>query len=291
MTQTLTIVPKGPFELERLANFGFGQRHDEAFDGVMRLAFCLDEYQTQAGVEVRQDVDGVHCVVVGEADLRKVQLQVERVLSLDYDGEEFMKVGRRDPVIGRLQELAPGLRPPLFYSPYEAAAWSIISARRPALQMARVRDQLNQAHGRSFDLGGKTSAAFPLPQQILDLKSFPGVSDEKVERLHGVAVAALDGALSVDKIKAQEPHQAMLELQQIKGIGPFYSALIVIRASGLANILPENEPKSLELIKQLYGLSALPSPEQLQALAVKWDPFQTWATVLIRAIGPQLLKV
>src|SRR5690242_6692120 len=38
------IEPLGPFSLREAALFGFGQRHEEAFDGCMRLAFCLDGY-------------------------------------------------------------------------------------------------------------------------------------------------------------------------------------------------------------------------------------------------------
>jgi 3-methyladenine DNA glycosylase/8-oxoguanine DNA glycosylase len=65
-------------------------------------------------------------------------------------------VGRRDPVIGRLQEAAPGLRPMLFYSPYEAAAWAILSARRPQRQMAEVRQRLSEDTGAdsSWPVGG-----------------------------------------------------------------------------------------------------------------------------------------
>ena len=77
------------------------------------------------------------------------------MLSLDHDACGFVDVGRRDPVIAQLLEVAPGLLPPLFYSPYEAAVWSIISARRPAKQMAEVRRRLSEAHGRSFRLAGQ----------------------------------------------------------------------------------------------------------------------------------------
>ena len=54
MPETFTIVPRGPFSLAEAIGFGFGQR-DAAADDVMRLAFCLDGYQHQGGVEVRQD--------------------------------------------------------------------------------------------------------------------------------------------------------------------------------------------------------------------------------------------
>jgi DNA-3-methyladenine glycosylase II len=175
MTEHFTIRPEGPFSLEEAANFGFGQRMDPKWDGVLRFAFCVDGYREQVGVEIRQEHLDVDCLMHGEADPSVVERQVARVLSLDYDGEAFLEVGRRDPIIGRLQELAPGLRPPLFYSPYEAAAWSIISARRPARQMAEVRRQLSEAHGRVFELAGQRMAALPLPEQLLAVDSFPGL--------------------------------------------------------------------------------------------------------------------
>ena len=57
---TTTIEPRGPFSLRESATLGFGHRHDIAYDGVMRMAFCLDSYADAAGVEVRQDDAGVH---------------------------------------------------------------------------------------------------------------------------------------------------------------------------------------------------------------------------------------
>jgi len=171
MTRSFLIRPLGAFSLRESAVFGFGQRmpvgpragpaDDDRFDGVMRLAFCLDGYTEQVGVELRQGDAGVHGVVHGTGDLDAIRRQVARCLSLDHDGREFEAVGRRDPVIGRLQQAAPGLRPPLFYSPYEAAAWSVLSARRPAAQTAQVRTRLSRAWGRTFELAVNRSPPYP----------------------------------------------------------------------------------------------------------------------------------
>src|SRR4029077_1978534 len=87
-----TIRAKGPFSLAEAANFGFGQRIDPSWDGVMRLPFCCDGYRDQVGVEVRQDDLGVHCILHGEADAATVERQVARALSLDFDGEAFLEV-------------------------------------------------------------------------------------------------------------------------------------------------------------------------------------------------------
>lgn len=287
----LEFEPLGPFSLEESGNFGFGQRMDERFDGVMRLAFVLDGNRTQVGVEVRQEEGGtVACRAFGDsaADVDTVRAQVARVLSLDHDGREFIRVGERDPVIGRLQAAAPGLRPPLFHSPYEAAAWAVLSARRPARQMAEVRRRLSEEHGRVFELAGRRMAAFPLPERLLHIADVPGLNEEKVTRLHAVARAALDGRLDVERIQAIGPDAAATDLQSIPGIGPFYSALIVVRASGFTDVLP-NEPRALELAGRLYGLDGPPSAAEFEAMAQSWRPFRTWAVVLIRAAGPRVL--
>jgi DNA-3-methyladenine glycosylase II len=289
---SFTISPQGPFSLAEAAAFGFGQRDGQDVDGVMRLAFCLDGYAGQVGVEVRQDAAGdVHAMAFMPpgTDLGAVRAQVARVLSLDYDASEFVRIGDRDPVIGRLQAAAPGLRPPLFYSPYEAAAWSVLSARRPARQMMQVRALLSEAHGRVFDLAGQRLAAFPTPGQLLRVGSFPGLGADKLERLHGVARAALEGRLDVGALKAMGPDTAMAELQSIKGIGPFYSALIVVRGAGFTDVLPVNEPRALALAAQLYGLDEPLSEAQFRELAQSWRPFRTWAVVLIRAASGRLL--
>jgi DNA-3-methyladenine glycosylase II len=288
--ETFTIVPRGPFSLAEAIGFGFGQR-DAAGDDVMRLAFCLDGYQHQVGVEVRQDEAGVHGTVQrpGGADVDAVRQQVERVLSLDYDAAGFLQAGRRDPVLGSVQQAAPGLRPPLFYSPYEAAAWAVLSMRRPPKQMMAVRDRLSRAHGAVFGLAGQQLAALPTPEQMLRVESFPGVAPDRMERLHGVARAAQEGRLDAGHLLALGPAEAMARVREIPGIGPFYSALIVIRGTGFADVLPVGEPKLLTLVERLYNLHRRVSDDELHALAEAWKPFRTWAAVLIRAAARRVL--
>jgi DNA-3-methyladenine glycosylase II len=287
---SFTITPRGPFSLAEAAAFGFGQRGGSPFDGVMRLAFCLDGYQHQAGVEVRQDAAGVHGTVhgPGAADTGAVARQVARVLSLDHDGTEFIRAGARDPVIGALQSVAPGLRPPLFYSPYEAAAWAVLSARRPARLMMGVRERLSHAHGAVFELAGQRHAALPVPERLLAVGSFPGIAPARMERLHGVARAALDGLLDAGRLKELGPEGAAAQVRAIDGIGPFYSSLIVIRGTGFADVLPAAEPRLLSLVARLYRLPGPPAPEQFEALAEAWKPLRTWAAVLIRAAAQRL---
>jgi len=158
MTRTLSVAFDGAFSLQAAAEFGFGPNAPGAFDGVMRLAFALDG-GGYAGVLARQPRVGgpLECEVEGDGDLGALERQLRRVLSLDQDGEGFAEIGRRDAVIGELQRHHPGQRPVLFQSPYEAAAWAIISARRPAASAAKLRRLLAERLGASFELGGQTT--------------------------------------------------------------------------------------------------------------------------------------
>jgi DNA-3-methyladenine glycosylase II len=284
---SFTLVPRGPFSPRLLAGFGFGPDtgRPEATEPVMRLAFCLDDMNGHAGVVLRQDADRngvVRGELHGEADLAEVQRQVARILSLEHDGEAWLAVGGRDPVIGRLQRRYPGLRPPLFHSPYEAAAWAIISARRPARQAALTRTLIAEQLGREFELDGERLAAFPTPRSLLDLKPLKGLPQVKVERLHALAAAALAGRLDAARLRDLEPEAALAELQELPGIGPFYSTLVLVRASGHADLLPEGERRVLAAAAHHYGLDQPPSPERFAELAQAWRPFRTWASMLLR---------
>jgi DNA-3-methyladenine glycosylase II len=284
------IVPSGPFRLAESAEFGFGQRSAQRFDGVMRMAFALDGTFAPVAVAVRQAVgDGpVEVEVTGAADPERAVRQTARVLSLDHDAASYPGVGERDPVIGRLMGLRPGLRPPLFHSAYEAAAWSVLSARRPARQMAVVRDRLAAEHGRVFDVAGRQVAAFPGPEALLAVTDVPGLPAVTVGRLHAIARAAAEGFLDVERLRALGPEEAAAQLRTLPGIGPFYASLVVLRAVGFADVPVTEEPRALELMGRLYGLGGPATAADMARLSEPWRPWRTWTTVLLRAAGPRL---
>jgi DNA-3-methyladenine glycosylase II len=292
MTESAQIEPRGPFSLEAAAGFGFGPNEGRppAFDGAMRLAFPLDGGTGFAGAVLRQpDPDGpveIELQLTEGGDAETAVAQIARVISLDHDGGQFLQVGSRDAAIGSLQRAHPGQRPVLFHSPYEGAAWAIISARRPASQGARVRTALGERLGASFELAGRTLHAFPQPEALAGLEDFPDLNAQKIERLRGVARAAIEGELDVGRLHQIGPERAYDEVLRLKGLGPFYAGLVVIRASGFADaMLTTAEPKVLRHAGRLYGLDAALTLEQLTERAEAWRPFRTWVTVLIRLAG------
>jgi DNA-3-methyladenine glycosylase II len=219
--------------------------------------------------------------VSGSDRLGAVARQVGRTFSLDHDGSGFPEVGVRDPKLGRLMGTLPGLRPVCFTSPYEAAAWAVISGGTSMARAAAVQDRLLSDHGRRLRVGGGEVFAFPEPGRLLRVTSVPGLGAEKVARLHGVARAALDGLLDAERLRALGPEAAPASLRTIRGIGDFWSHGIYLRGCGVVDVFPD-EPLSVAALGHLHGLGDRPAAEVLEALTEPLRPYRTWACFLLR---------
>jgi DNA-3-methyladenine glycosylase II len=289
MTELVRMPVDGPFSLAAAAGFGFGPnagRPSQAGDPVMRLAFVADDLRHQAGAVIRQEPDGALIAdVSGTDEVTATARQLRRILSVDRPADGWIAAGRKDPVLGRLQADHPGLRPVLFHSPYEAAAWAMMSQRRQRNQAAALRRRLCEALGRPFKLDGQVQYAFPLPDRLLGLETFPGLEPQRIERLRGVAERALAGDLDPEMLASMEADRALTALKTIPGLGPFYAGLVLLRASGVSDALILDEPRLRSCLRHYYELPGEPDDAAVRRIAEPWRPFRTWAAVLIRASG------
>lgn len=201
----------GPIDLDFAARFLARwppATHDGwSDDGALRLAFVRDDLRGAGAVTlcaVPDRPDTLTATLAGGA----TEAQVRRILCLDVVGDEPR-------------------RPVLFAHPYEAAAWAIVSTRVPAPRAATLRRTLIDEHGEDV---GTTLRAFPAPNALLAIDAVPGLPDEKLRRLHGVAQAALAGDLDPVALAALEPDAARAHLKTLRGIGDFYADLIYQRA-------------------------------------------------------------
>ena len=290
-TQSIDLPIQGRFDLRQSIDFEFGQRRAGA-DDVLRLAFCLDGLERQVGVAVRQPApDRLSLEVIGDpeieepATLARVGRQVGRVLSVDIDGRDYDDLGRREPSVGRIQAARPGLRPPLFYSAYEAALWGILSARQPAAQMFAARDELAHRLGRVFVVAGQEVAAAPLPADLAGVSEIPGVRPVKLPRLQALGRAAADGEVDTEELRGLDAAAADVRLQRLSGIGPFYAELIIVRALGHTDALAGKEPRLRQLVADLAGSPDGLSDQAFEELTDAWRPWRTWVSVALRAAG------
>ena len=207
---------------------------------------------------------------------------MERILSLDVDGSGFPEVGERDPVIGEIQRRYPGLRPVGFWSPYEAAAWTIIGHRIRITQAAALKARIAERLGEPVSFGGRVVHAFPSPQQLAKLDAFPGLAGRKPEWLRSLAQAALDGQLDAARLRAMPAEEALADLKKLPGIGDFSAGLTLLRGAGAPDAVPNAEPRLARAVALAYGLPGPATPEQVQQISENWRPYRTWVTLLLR---------
>ncbi len=213
---TFEYMPQGPFNLANQNRYFGGWPALPNDPGAIVIAFPVEGWQGSAAVVLRQSADGlITGDVFGPDSLAaKAQSQALASLSLDIDGTGWPQVGARDPVIGSLQEKYQGLRPILFHSPYEAAAGFIIGHRITIKQKQLLVKAMADELGDRVDVSGQVYPAFPLPQSILELSSFHSLSPQKIDRLHGIARAALDGLLDRDALRSLSIDDALAPAQE-----------------------------------------------------------------------------
>ena len=189
------------------------------------MAFCVDGFWDPVAVHVHEESGAVHGTVYGGDTLAPAAIaaaaeQVERILSLDIDGRGFPDIARHDPVVAKLQLRYPGLRPVCFWSPYEAAAWSVIGQRIRIVQAAAIKARITAEHGETVEVGGRI-VRLPEPSKLAPLSTINGLSETKLQRLRGIAEAALGGTLGAARLRSLPRSQALEELIALPGIGPF----------------------------------------------------------------------
>ena len=293
------IEPRGPFSLRAARDFagGFpaGIGGGAATSTSLVMAFPVEPrrgamiaggagpgWGVNAVVRLEQDADDgvVRATIATAGEPAAALAQALRAVSLDHDGSGWPAVGTRDPVIGRLQAEHHQLRSVCFYSAYEAATSFVIGQRIARTQAARLKTRLGETHGDRLELDGQAFVAFPRPERLLEVEAVPGLSDEKVARLHGLAEAALDGRLDTERLRSLSADEALAELRALRGVGPFTAQGVLLRGCGVVDELPD-DALSDEVLVEMYG-AGLDGVVDRMAITDRWVPYRMWATVLLR---------
>jgi DNA-3-methyladenine glycosylase II len=246
----------------------------------LSLAFRLDGTFEPVAVSLEERGAKIVAEYTGTKHEATCRAQVARMLGLAVDATAWHAVGASDPVVGKLQAEFPGFFTATKSSPYDAAAWGIIAPRIQMKQAAKLKMGLAEQYGDAVTLNGRTHPVFPSPTQVLALSSFPGLSEEKISRLKGIAKAALEGKLEVARLRAMPEAEALEDLQTLAGVGPWTASHILFRGAAPVDALPLGEPRVLHGFADAYGLKN-PSMQKMAEVAERWRPFRMWVCILL----------
>lgn len=108
-----------------------------------------------------------------------------------------------------------------------------------------------------------------------------GVTRQKSGYLIHLAESIVSGRLSLPALSRLSDEQVLVQLTGIKGIGLWSANIYLLMAMRRADIWPAGDLALAVAIKELRGLAARPSPEELEVIAEAWRPHRAVAARML----------
>ena len=168
-------------------------------------------------------------------------------------------------------------------------------ARRPgrphdaygALVRSIVGQQLSTVAART--IYGRLTALFdhrpPTPAELLaadeDTLRACGLSRPKISYLRDLARHVLEDGLDLPGLRELPDDEVASRLVAVKGIGQWSVDMFLMFHLGRADVLPVGDLGIRRAAERSYCLPAMPSPEELRAIAEPWRPHRTLACLYL----------
>ena len=128
---------------------------------------------------------------------------------------------------------------------------------------------------------------FPTPNQVLKTRISKirqaGVSAAKANYIKGVASAIYEGKIDFSLIKRLSDDEVIAELTKLKGIGVWTAEMFLIFSLGREDVFSAGDLGLKNAIKRLYGLKKEPDRKKLHRIALRWQPYRSYASLYLWA--------
>jgi DNA-3-methyladenine glycosylase II len=206
-----------------------------------------------------------------EHDSRALAL-VCRMLAVDRDLAEFNLAASHIPWLSPLVTRMEGVKPPRYPTLWEACANAIVFQQVSLRAASTIMQRVVLAIGQPVEVADLPTPCFVFPS----VERFQGASDSllratglsggKLATLRRVAEALASGTLDEDALEISPSVEAAALLRQIKGIGPWTAALILLRGLGRLDVFPANDTSVASNIALVAGSAPFDSQAVLASL-------------------------
>ena len=127
---------------------------------------------------------------------------------------------------------------------------------------------------------GRLSAAVKgviTPETILKLRPSRmrslGLSTQKTAYIRDLARHTRAGTVVFEDLAGLPDDEVIGRLTQVKGIGVWTAHMFLIFALQRTDILPTGDVGIRNAIRKAFNLEALPTPEEMEQMALRWRPY------------------
>ena len=106
-----------------------------------------------------------------------------------------------------------------------------------------------------------------------------GVSPQKIRYLKDLSSRVVKNKLDLDELRGKSEVEIIEALDEVLGVGPWTAHMILIFTLGRLDVLPVDDLGVKKGIMKLYSLRELPKREKIEALARKWHPYCSVASL------------
>lgn len=118
-----------------------------------------------------------------------------------------------------------------------------------------------------------------------------GLSGRKISTLRDLAERLTDGRLNVDALSALPDEQIIAELTQVPGIGPWTVQGALILGLNREDVVLPGDLALRKAVRDAYQLDHLPTPDEVLAIAERWRPYRSLATLYLFRAGESTAAV
>lgn len=234
-------------------------------DGRYMRALAANETRVNV-VEVQQlDARTLDVRISGQRARQHLET-VSRMLGVEVDLHSWYRSAKLIPWIDALAKEFRGLKPPRYPELWEALCHGIVfqqlSIQAGAAAMARFVERFSKpvAHG------GVSLYPFPFSHAILDATlrqvQSVGLSRMKASYIRNAAQIIVAGNLSARHIERLSTNDAEAALCELRGIGPWSAALVLLRGLGRLDVFPLGDAGAVRGLER-YSVSG---PAQITKL-------------------------
>ena len=108
-----------------------------------------------------------------------------------------------------------------------------------------------------------------------------GLSGAKTKTLKAIAAAVTDNSLDLLSLKKIPEAAAAKKLIQIWGLGPWSVEMFMMHSLGRDDIFSSGDLGLIRAMEAIYSLPKNVSRTSLLAIAEKWSPYRTYASLLL----------
>lgn len=236
---------------------------------------------------VRQPGPGT-LTIAGSADPAGDGAFLRDVLGMDVELPSFA-----DPVIARLAERFPGMRPLSDGSLFEGAMTSIVGQSISVAAAAVTQDKLARLFTEPLQVAGRAFRPLPTARQLASAPAAlirqSGVTMKRAEAIRNLAQVDLDGTLPTTDEARGDPERAIAALIALPGIGRWTAESTLLWGIGAADSHPTGDVALLRAARVAYGRPDM-TLRDLDLLAEGWRPARSLAARLLwtSLFGPAL---